>query len=670
MAHPSTRRLDLPARCVLLALVSGLLWLGLATTAQGVIQTEPQLIGADEPFRLVMKISGLEFPGEIVPRVEVDGLEILVHVRLSSSGVTFPPTPVSFTADVEGLPAGQYNVTILADTGDSNVEVESRLLDIGVTHISAAISPTLAIAGEPFELTLRGIAPAPCSDDLPYLEDGVLVVPIHLDCSVITPPPSPTPFEFVTPPITLPAGSYSVVAGQAFAPYIDTYLRSQIEVVAKEVPLHDGKFQVSVDWQDFEGLTGAGRPAVPPSRDSALFWFFAPENWELMVKVLDGCDFHGHYWVLGAASTTVGYQVTVQGPDSQSWTFANPLGQSSEAFADIEAFECEDAVPAPATDSTAKSFAELAPANLFHKLTIEPTHPVPGLPARAILEGVTSCCGAPGLRRVERLDGIIRLHLEFADGGITAFSNYLLSADLGFLDAGMWDLQAVGDPTPGEFVELDQISIEVAAGLRTRTVPERPLSDDQIHLFVEGFGTGPSLELDAIEGRRITALWSPGGCLSPPGLFDLSLPLGMLSAGEYQIQVRSWDDQRTLLGGTTLQVLGAPITVREARFSLDVDWRQFTGQAGRGRLVRSPSSDSTLFWFFSPDNWELMVKVLDGCDFNGHYWVLGAASTTVEYDLTVTDTELGTEWTFHNDLGVASPAFADTEAFPCGGESP
>jgi hypothetical protein len=62
-----------------------------------------------------------------------------------------------------------------------------------------------------------------------------------------------------------------------------------------------------------------------------------------------------------------------------------------------------------------------------------------------------------------------------------------------------------------------------------------------------------------------------------------------------------------------------------------------------------------------------MVKLLDGCSVNGHYWVLGAASTTVEYDFTARDDNTGAEWRFHNDLGTASPAFIDITAFPCTG---
>ena len=76
------------------------------------------------------------------------------------------------------------------------------------------------------------------------------------------------------------------------------------------------------------------------------------------------------------------------------------------------------------------------------------------------------------------------------------------------------------------------------------------------------------------------------------------------------------------------------------------------------------SDTSILYWFFEEDNWELMLKVLDGCSFNGHYWVFAAAATDVEYTLEVTDLQNGDTWTHQNPLGQASAAVTDTEALP------
>ena len=98
------------------------------------------------------------------------------------------------------------------------------------------------------------------------------------------------------------------------------------------------------------------------------------------------------------------------------------------------------------------------------------------------------------------------------------------------------------------------------------------------------------------------------------------------------------------------------------RFRVGIEWRDFKDGSGVGRAAAG-SEDSGLFWFFDPDNWEILVKVLDGCDVNGHVWVFAAATTDVEYTLTVTDTRSGEVRAYFNALGAASPAVTDTSAF-------
>jgi hypothetical protein len=95
---------------------------------------------------------------------------------------------------------------------------------------------------------------------------------------------------------------------------------------------------------------------------------------------------------------------------------------------------------------------------------------------------------------------------------------------------------------------------------------------------------------------------------------------------------------------------------------VEVIWKDFQGNTGQGSVVPGASDASGLFWFFSPDNWELLVKVLDGCALNGHHWVFSAATTTVEYTLKVTDTRTGEVATWTNPLGRSAPAVTDTKA--------
>ena len=82
-------------------------------------------------------------------------------------------------------------------------------------------------------------------------------------------------------------------------------------------------------------------------------------------------------------------------------------------------------------------------------------------------------------------------------------------------------------------------------------------------------------------------------------------------------------------------------------------------------MAAGRSADTGLFWFFDAANWELMVKVLDGCDVSEHFWVFTSALTNVEYALRVTDLETGVEREYVNPLGQLAESVADTRAFAC-----
>jgi hypothetical protein len=81
------------------------------------------------------------------------------------------------------------------------------------------------------------------------------------------------------------------------------------------------------------------------------------------------------------------------------------------------------------------------------------------------------------------------------------------------------------------------------------------------------------------------------------------------------------------------------------------------------------SIESGIFTFFSPDNWELVVKVLDGCKKNGYWWVLAGGATSLDWSLTVTDTSTMTETSpgtvKQYDVDGADGRVADALAFPC-----
>ena len=127
------------------------------------------------------------------------------------------------------------------------------------------------------------------------------------------------------------------------------------------------------------------------------------------------------------------------------------------------------------------------------------------------------------------------------------------------------------------------------------------------------------------------------------------------------------DAQRLCLGSTDMSDGSGP-RAGDGRFEIVATWRDFRGGEGSARIVdgqqaQSKALDSGLLWFFSPENWELLVKVLDGCAINGHFWVLFGAGTDVQIELRVTDTILGRYRSYSNPLGTAAASLIDTEAF-------
>jgi len=107
----------------------------------------------------------------------------------------------------------------------------------------------------------------------------------------------------------------------------------------------------------------------------------------------------------------------------------------------------------------------------------------------------------------------------------------------------------------------------------------------------------------------------------------------------------------------------ATLCLLAGRFKVEVAWSDAAGAAGPGMAAGCPADASGLFWFFAPDNWELMVKAIDGCAVNGRYWVFSAATTNVGYQLTVTDTRTGAQKRYENPYGRNAPAVTDTDAF-------
>jgi pimeloyl-ACP methyl ester carboxylesterase len=101
------------------------------------------------------------------------------------------------------------------------------------------------------------------------------------------------------------------------------------------------------------------------------------------------------------------------------------------------------------------------------------------------------------------------------------------------------------------------------------------------------------------------------------------------------------------------------------RFAVEADWATTQGTAGPARVAPARTADSGLLWFFREENWEIQVKVLEGCALTGHFWVFAAATTNVAFTLAVTDVATGERAEYRHEGGPPAPAVTDTLALPC-----
>ncbi|MEM6793595.1 MAG: hypothetical protein AAF725_06405, partial [Acidobacteriota bacterium] len=108
----------------------------------------------------------------------------------------------------------------------------------------------------------------------------------------------------------------------------------------------DGRFQARASFRPFMTDPGSRTPAstVSVRSDTAgQYTFFAADNRELLLKVLDGCANNGNYWVFVAGTTNV--EVLLEVTDLETGAvrnYFNGLGEVFDPQLDTGAFPCGD----------------------------------------------------------------------------------------------------------------------------------------------------------------------------------------------------------------------------------------------------------------------------------------------------------------------------------------
>ena len=106
--------------------------------------------------------------------------------------------------------------------------------------------------------------------------------------------------------------------------------------------------------------------------------------------------------------------------------------------------------------------------------------------------------------------------------------------------------------------------------------------------------------------------------------------------------------------------------LQNRRFALDVTFDPSDHGLPPGPATPQLESDESLkFYFFEPENLEVFVKILDGCGYNGYYWIFASGLTDLGVSVRVTDTLSGDVYSHDNPRGRVFTPLLDIEAFPC-----
>jgi ELWxxDGT repeat protein len=225
-------------------------------------------------------------------------------------------------------------------------------------------------------------------------------------------------------------------------------------------------------------------------------------------------------------------------------------------------------------------------------------------------------------------------------------------------------------PDTGYFWFFSENNVEVV----TKVLDARVINDHQWVFFGALSNVEYTLKVTDTETGARRFYFNPGRNFASVGDTEAFGPNGAqvksLGSGTERIMVPLSDGDPAALvtesfNPAAMGAACAPSSTRlcltDGRFSVEAQWTDFQANSGVGHAVEL-TEDTGYFWFFTDNNVEVVLKVLDARVFSDHFWVFYGALSNVEYDLVVTDTETGAVRTYHNPSGNFA-SVGDTAAF-------
>ena len=283
--------------------------------------------------------------------------------------------------------------------------------------------------------------------------------------------------------------------------------------------LAQDRFSVEVTWTDFDDVSGEGTVLPFQSADSGLLWFFAADNWEMLVKVLFGCGFNDHFWVFSAASTDVEYRLRVT--DHVAGVvkeYFNPLGNAAAAITDTFAFPTCDVVGGR-PDLLLFADPATVPVLGTAALTVIARNSLGG-PETGVQVSLESTLGTVEPVVVTDADGVARaLFTAGAASGRATITAILEGAEpaiaeVAILDAADAELFVFANPatlpilgtTQITVIARDAAGIPVGAGRRVRLLADLGAIDEEIFTDDQGEARAVFTAASRSGVGRITAL--------------------------------------------------------------------------------------------------------------------------------------------------------------------
>lgn len=189
-------------------------------------------------------------------------------------------------------------------------------------------------------------------------------------------------------------------------------------------------------------------------------------------------------------------------------------------------------------------------------------------------------------------------------------------------------------PAAAQLLSIDGILVE----------PRHPTTSDRIRLTVAGVqGCAVGFHeavYDSATGLVVLNTTPPSDCVATPipRIFRHTYEVGPLPAGQHFAELRSGDSPAFIHWRELFEVredTGQLDLGVDDRFQVRVEWSNpRDGSSGTGH-PRRLARDSGAFWFFSQDNLEVTVKILDGRAVNGRWWVFIASMTDLQFEVEI-----------------------------------